>query len=393
MKYLSVLAASAIAATGWAEVSVAQSSSQAVPAEFPPASYTGRQYVDSAGCVFIRAGIDNNVTWVPRLTRGRQQVCGFQPSLSASTLATVNAARTPAPDEAIPTATATPASAPPPAPTPAPAPRVVAAPAPAPAPAVAAPSPKPQPKRVVGTTRVTSASKCTNRSVFSQRYMHSEPAEVRCGPQSQPHVTYKDGPASPNATIYTQASPGVTSGQVRVAPKHVYENQVISTEGVFVPEGYTVVWEDDRLNTKRAHQTLAGKAQMEQIWTNTLPRRIKPGAIAGSGTSYAAGGVPNDVAPQVSRSTTVPSAAGLAANDTPASHRYVQIGAFTDPVQAKAAAQRLANSGLPTKMGDRTRGGKAYTLVVVGPYQTQGALDGGLAKVRGMGYAQATLKR
>ena len=70
-----------------------------------------------------------------------------------------------------------------------------------------------------------------------------------------------------------------------------------------------------------------------------------------------------------------------------------QIGAFVDPAQAKLAAQRLANSGLPTKMGDRTRGGKAYTIVVVGPYQTQGALDGGLAKVRGMGYVQATLKR
>ena len=31
----------------------------------------------------------------------------------------------------------------------------------------------------------------------------------------------------------------------------------------------------------------------------------------------------------------------------PASHRYVQIGAFADATQAKQAAQRLANSGLP----------------------------------------------
>lgn len=223
--------------------------------------------------------------------------------------------------------------------------------------------------------------------------MHSERGDVRCGPQTQPHVTYKDGPASPDATVYTYASPAVTHGQVRVAPKHVYENQIISTEGIFVPEGYTLVWDDDRLNTKRAHQTLAGKAQMEQIWTKTLPREIKPGAIAGSYTSYAAGGVPSDVAPEVSRTANVTSAATIAANNNPASHRYVQIGAFADPTHAKQAAQRLANSGLPTKMGDRTRGGKSYTLVVVGPYQTQGALDGGLAKVRGMGYAQATLKR
>ncbi|MEL7281777.1 MAG: SPOR domain-containing protein [Pseudomonadota bacterium] len=217
--------------------------------------------------------------------------------------------------------------------------------------------------------------------------------DIRCGPQTQPHVTIKDGPPSPDATYYTFRGPQVTTGQVRVAPKHVYADQLASTEGVFVPEGYEVVWEDDRLNTERAHQTLAGNAQMKQVWTSRVPRTLKPGSIGGSHVSYAAGGVPDDAAPEVSRAATVTSSAALAEDTRRASHRYVQIGAFSDATNAQQTAQRLANSGLPTKLGKHSQGGKSYTLVIVGPYKTQGALEGGLARVKGMGYANATLKR
>lgn len=51
------------------------------PAEIPPASYAAKQYVDTKGCVYVKAGVGNSVTWVPRVTRSRELVCGYRPSL------------------------------------------------------------------------------------------------------------------------------------------------------------------------------------------------------------------------------------------------------------------------------------------------------------------------
>lgn len=50
------------------------------PAELPPADYAGQQYVDSKGCMFVRAGTATNVVWVPRVARDGEQACGNPPS-------------------------------------------------------------------------------------------------------------------------------------------------------------------------------------------------------------------------------------------------------------------------------------------------------------------------
>ncbi len=50
------------------------------PAELPPADYAGQQYVDSKGCLFMRAGQPGQEIWLPRVTRAGVPLCGNPPS-------------------------------------------------------------------------------------------------------------------------------------------------------------------------------------------------------------------------------------------------------------------------------------------------------------------------
>ncbi len=56
-----------------------------IPAEYPPSSFKGKQYVDSRGCAYIRAGIDGLVNWVPRVSRSRKVLCGLKPTFGSGT--------------------------------------------------------------------------------------------------------------------------------------------------------------------------------------------------------------------------------------------------------------------------------------------------------------------
>ncbi|MGL4238960.1 SPOR domain-containing protein [Tabrizicola sp.] len=61
-------------------VGAAEARDRVGPAELPPADYAGQQYVDSEGCMFVRAGTEREVLWIPRVTREGKRICGSPPS-------------------------------------------------------------------------------------------------------------------------------------------------------------------------------------------------------------------------------------------------------------------------------------------------------------------------
>ncbi|WP_300012934.1 hypothetical protein [uncultured Roseobacter sp.] len=211
MKFTRIIAILAAAASLTVAGVDVRAQTTVAPKEFPPVNYRGRQYVDSAGCAFIRAGVDDAVQWVPRVTRDRRLICGLKPTFTV---------REPAPQA------------------PAAGSQEVLVLSPAPAPAVARP----------GVPKRTSTARGTS--------------ERRAEPNLVGTVV----------TPANAAAKGVTP-TMRVMPRHVYEARR-NTLNVKVPKGYRTVWEDDRLNPRRAEQTLTGHAAMHQVWTKTVPRRL-----------------------------------------------------------------------------------------------------------------------
>ena len=379
LKILTIAVAASALSAGFADARLKEEQ----PAEFPPLSYKGKQYVDSRGCVFIRAGIGNDVAWIPRVTRKRKMVCGLQPSLTAgTTLSSPSAApRTGVVQITLDDPNATTAA---------------------------------QPGSASGQVISTSgASPYVSRPVVS-------------APRVQTRVVQQPVEAVPYDGVYSQT---------RAVPRHVAENRV-NTRNVTVPHGYQRIWTDDRLNPHRTEQNLQGRSDMAYVWTQTVPRRLvnvhtgrdvtasvpliypytnlahqrhalgdvkivkRDGKIykkvarvqnatyldrsrpSSSRTVYSSRSAPDAAKPAAPIRRAVPQVQA----GTPS---FIQVGTYRVKDNALRVARHLGQLGMTARVSKYTRNGEVFMSVKAGPFTEVTQTRTALATVRRAGYSDA----
>ena len=384
----------------WSGSALAQSAAQiGGPRELPPASFQGQQFVDSRGCVFLRAGFGGAINWVPRVDARRQVICGFPPTfgpqapidVAEDVPAAPPAAKVPGVTRLAVTAVVPPArtlpqparrgTAPLPSPLPMP-PKLVLAAEPAPY-ATAPPAPPVRAAAVVASGPGPGKIGCyTSAPVAEVVRLSNGGTAVVCtrgdgGLSGWRPPIYPAGRGVGAALSYptrqasspTEIGPGVT---------YAVADNAIPTP----PKGYRLAWTDDRLNPLRGNGTAAGQAAQDRVWTREVPARLVVVAVAAPQPQ---------VQTRVSTKTrpTEPLAETTQAATGPA---YVQVGTFGVPANAEGAAARLKALGLPVAKGQMTSGGKALQVVYAGPFASASAAANALALARGAGFADAFIR-
>lgn len=347
------------------------------PSNLPPAGFKGQQFVDSRGCIFLKAGYGGQVTWVARVSRDRKPLCGFpptfgpQPAIEVAEAAPVAPAK-PAPATPAPVAVATakPAAAPLTAPVVKPAAVSVAAPPP-----VAASKPGRSYEVVAGSGVPTGKIGCYSDAPVAER------VKLRNGGSVVVCTTGDGGLSGWRPPLYPDGSPvGVALSDPAPTSK-ANPAATAQSDTTVVPKGYKLAWKDDRLNPLRGKGTAAGQTAQDQVWTTKVPAKLVAGKT-------------QKAAPQVTVSTKSAATEPVAAQPRAKASggAYVQVGTFGQPANAKGASARLKALGLPVAISKITKGGKALQIVLAGPFGSGAEAQQALSALRGSGFGDAFIR-
>ena len=313
------------------------------PAEAPPEGFEGDTFVDSNGCVFLRAGVGDRTVFVPRLTADRQPVCGQAP-----TVAQADVAPAPRPEEVAPAAGA-----------------------------ISAGAPRPRPE--IG--EITDVEPATFAGIrpAARGAVEEEPY---AGPVRRPvAVTPRAMPKTMRPIFVKSEAPHVihgptVGGEVHRVPRAHPGGVVADSAGyiqlgrvreaipdVHVPYGYRRAWEDGRLNPYRGPRAFTGAVETARVWRPGVPRELRERPIGVVVT-------PAERAPKWAKG------------------RHIYVGGVREIAQARHIARKLRALGLPVQF---RRGPRELIIVTSGPYGAEHAAARALAQVRAKGYSRAYL--
>lgn len=364
------------------------------PINPPPASFKGQQFVDSRGCLFLRAGFGGVVNWVVRVDRSHKPICGQRPTGGSAAQAAVVADM--APDAQVRPAAPTQVAAAPQLAAQQPSAKAYTASnvaTPISGVGCYADAPKLEQVEIVGGTVLVCTRGDGTASGWRPPSYDAMPAPAQVAAKTAPLMAAPVVVAPVRAT----AAP-VQVVQVQIAtprpvaapqPQPVYAPRTLPKP----PKGWTYAWKDDRLNPMRGIGTAQGQAEQDQVWRRTVPMvLVTEKAPPRRWMKWNPPAQPVLAPAPAMRTNVATMSAPAQPTAQAAGGRLVQIGSFGDPANAKGVMARVSALGLPVSVARSTKKGKTLQTIYAGPFASMTEANSGLASLHSAGFADAFLR-